>query len=152
MNGFWLVVLSAIVIRTQTGTPNFWILAWPGTVFHEFMHYAVGGLLYAKPCDFQLLPTAGENGRRILGSVSFTNIGWWNAAPVAMAPLLGIPIALVLAASLGAVHLTIGYCFAVWIIASILSQSVPSTEDFRIMWSQPTSVALWLGIVYVIFK
>lgn len=71
----------------------------------------------------------------MLGSVGFQNLTWWNAAPVAFAPLALWGVALVLFKfwMLPAFHtqaylswLAAGYC-----VASAAHSGVPSTVDIR---------------------
>ena len=64
----------------------------PGTILHEFMHYFVGMILNARPCNFTIFPRRGEDGNYVMGSVGFRNVTFYNAVPAAMAPLLLLPV------------------------------------------------------------
>jgi len=67
--------------------PAFFLLTAPGTLCHELAHFGVGLLTNAEPTGINLLPK--RKGRVWeLGSVSFANLRWYNAAPAALAPLL----------------------------------------------------------------
>lgn len=57
----------------------------PGTFLHELLHFLVGAIMNARPSSFSIIPN-----RVKLGSVTFTNIRWYNAVPAALAPLLGL--------------------------------------------------------------
>ena len=90
---------SAVLILTWLGVMRStryskWQLAMislPGTVMHEALHGVVGLVLFAKPKSFSILPRRQGN-TWVLGSVGFTNLNIWNAAPVAFAPLLMLGI------------------------------------------------------------
>ncbi len=83
--------------------PFFFLFTAAGTLCHELAHFAVGLLTNAEPVGLSVLPRrikrtrggskAGHNWE--LGSVSFANLRWYNAAPSALAPLmiLGLPFA-----------------------------------------------------------
>lgn len=64
-----------------------------GTVAHELSHLILGILLGAQPVSFNVWPRKTAAGYR-MGHVAFTNIRWWNAAPVALSPTLLIPVIL----------------------------------------------------------
>ena len=83
ITGIWLFVLT--LARRQFF--HIALLGFPGVVMHELMHLCVGLLLLAKPASFNLLPRrSGDQWH--FGSVSFTGLNLFNAAPVAWAPLL----------------------------------------------------------------
>ena len=101
-NSFHLTIetlASAVLILTWLGVMRStryskWQLAMislPGTVMHEALHGVVGLVLFAKPKSFSILPRRQGN-TWVLGSVGFTNLNIWNAAPVAFAPLLMLGI------------------------------------------------------------
>ena len=60
----------------------------PGTILHEMMHYIVGLVLNAHPCNFTIFPRKSPDGYYVMGSVGFRNVTFYNAIPSAMAPLL----------------------------------------------------------------
>jgi hypothetical protein len=79
-----LAFLIWIVTRAH---PVFFLFSAVGTFCHELAHFAVGLLLGADPVGFTIIPR--RNGRTWeLGSVSFANLRWYNAAPAALAPFL----------------------------------------------------------------
>ena len=101
-NSFHLTIetlASAVLILTWLGVMRStryskWQLAMislPGTVMHEALHGVVGLVLFAKPKSFSIFPRRQGN-TWVLGSVGFTNLNIWNAAPVAFAPLLMLGI------------------------------------------------------------
>jgi len=120
----------------------FWVLAWPGTVVHEVCHWAVGFLLGARPIEFSVLPQPRETGGRTHGYVEFANISWFNAAPVGLAPLLGLVLAFVLSAHL-TWHLTWSNFLLWWACVSLFCQSWPSTQDWRVALQSKAGLAMY---------
>jgi hypothetical protein len=88
--GLYLVpsLALAFLIRIATAAhPLFFIFSAAGTLCHELAHFSVGLLLGAEPVGFSILPR--RSGRTWeLGSVTFANLRWYNAAPAALAPFL----------------------------------------------------------------
>jgi hypothetical protein len=150
MTLFSIVIVAALVIKWCESSELFWILAWPGTVMHELLHAAVGLLLLAQPCNFNILPRMTEHGRE-LGSVGFSNLTWYNKLPIALAPLLAIPIVFI-ATNMLVFSATVAGFATVWILASMLSQALPSTVDWEIGLSSPVGIAAWAGVVYLLIR
>lgn len=83
---------SALLLGRLKRTPGWWaLLSFPGTFAHELCHFVVGWCLAAKPTAIQLWPERHGN-TWTLGSVTFARLRPWNAAPVALAPLLLLPL------------------------------------------------------------
>jgi hypothetical protein len=70
----------------------FAFLTLTGTLLHELSHFSVGTLLGARPVALNLFPKARRDGSYVMGSVTFSNLRWFNAAPTALAPLLIMPL------------------------------------------------------------
>lgn len=91
-----LIILAVFIQRfLQYASQSSLLLAYlylPGTFLHELMHYIVALLFYAYPSNFSLKATKTADGYR-LGSVSISNAKWYNTIPVALAPLLLLPLA-----------------------------------------------------------
>lgn len=76
--------------------PGFFVFTAVGTLFHELAHFSAGLLTNAEPIGMSVIPRRikrpkGAQGRGHnweLGSVTFANLRWYNAAPAALAPLL----------------------------------------------------------------
>lgn len=67
--------------------PFLYVFGIAGTLCHELAHFAVGLLTNADPVGLSLVPR--RRGKLWqLGSVTFANLRWYNAAPAALAPLL----------------------------------------------------------------
>ena len=148
MTLFTAVCIAAFVIWYFDDHELFWVLAWPGTVVHELLHYTVGLVLLAQPCNLSVIPKPRTEHGQELGRVDFQNIGWWNALPTGMAPLLGLPIALV-ASSLFQFTPTITGFLGAWIIASIISQCWPSRTDFSVAFENKVGLVFWAGVAYL---
>jgi hypothetical protein len=144
--GLWL-------LRKARG--HFWLLATlalPGTFAHEACHWLVGRLLNGQPVRFTLMPK--RSGRAfVLGSVSFSNIRWYNAFFVGLAPLLLVPTAVLLfrwrlAPAPAFRWPEAGLSF---LVATLLFGAMPSGPDLRMAARSPVGWLLlagglaWLG-------
>ena len=91
-NRFLLILLVIVLLRIKYTTySSMWASALvniPGTILHEMMHYIVGLVLNAHPCNFTIFPRKSPDGYYVMGSVGFRNVTFYNAIPSAMAPLL----------------------------------------------------------------
>jgi len=143
------ICVCAIALRSFNGTSLFWLCIWPGTALHEILHWIVGKCLGASPTHFSLIPRE-KYGDRVLGSVTFENITWWNSLPIGLAPLLAIPVVLSIALNL---HLELNWKggLILWGLSSALSQCIPSEPDRRIAFAHCRGLFLWgsLGLLSV---
>lgn len=153
--GVGFAILAAIVLLlrwAQMGIGLFALIAWPGTVAHEACHAAVGLILGAKPRGFTVWPTRIGGGRWRLGSVSFANITWWNAAPTALAPLLLAPAAVWLLRTWALDgFFTDGPVYGAgraFMCAILLQAAWPSLQDFKVAARGLVPVASVLGIAW----
>mgnify|MGYP006891164054 CR=1 FL=1 len=105
-----------------------------GVFVHETLHLITGAILGARPVGMSVIPRRGQQGTMELGSVCFSNITWYNALPLAIAPLFGLP----LAAAVAYWRTLEGWTFLwidppIWIaLASVLISCWPSSTDSRI--------------------
>jgi hypothetical protein len=137
-----LILIAAFLIRKAKYNELFWVLSWPGTLVHELCHYVVGFVLFARPTKLSLLPEHRDDTGQTMGYVDFANIQWYNALPTGLAPLLGIFVALFLAGNITN-DFTIGNVFWGWVTASVLSQVLPSSQDWRVAFSSPTGAVAY---------
>jgi len=95
----YLLPSAALALLLWIGSgahPVFFVFTAAGTLCHELAHFSVGLLTNAEPVGLSVLPRrikaargAGGKGHNWeLGSVTFANLRWYNAAPSALAPLL----------------------------------------------------------------
>lgn len=126
------------------------VLLLPGTILHEFLHFIVGLILNGKPVGFSLFPKKTSSGY-ILGSVSFKNITFYNAFPIAIAPVLSILPAFYLFSLLQAdisFELKLFYIYLIW---TFIKCSLPSDQDIKIMFMYPLGVVIYVTIIYFLF-
>lgn len=95
----------ALLLWIASGAhPFFFVFTAAGTLCHELAHFSVGLLTNAEPIGLSVIPKRikktrgggpGKGHNWELGSVTFANLRWYNAAPSALAPLLvlGVPFA-----------------------------------------------------------
>lgn len=122
----------------------------PGTILHEFMHFFVGLILNARPCNFTIFPRRGEGGGYVMGSVGFRNVTFYNAVPASMAPVLLLPIGFYINRYL-LPYLTptfFNYILYVLLQTIIIENAVPSKADFRVAGTYFTGVILY-GFVFL---
>jgi hypothetical protein len=81
--------LAFLIWIFSSAHPFFFLFTAAGTLCHELAHFSVGLLAGAEPTGLTVIPR--RTGRSWeLGSVTFANLRWYNAAPAALAPLLVI--------------------------------------------------------------
>ena len=91
--------LALLLWIGSSAHPFFFVFTAAGTLCHELAHFSVGLLTNAEPVGLSVLPRRikrpGKGHNWELGSVTFANLRWYNAAPSALAPLvvLGLPFA-----------------------------------------------------------
>ena len=91
-------LLLALLIRAFSARyPWFFLFTVAGTLCHELAHFTVGLLTGARPRALTVVPRrVGQ--RWELGSVTLARLRWYNAAPVALAPLLVLALPFLVAA------------------------------------------------------
>jgi hypothetical protein len=129
------------------------VVLFPGTFVHELLHLIVGLILNGKPVTFSLWPRKVGQRQWVLGAVGFTNLRWYNAAFIGMAPLLAIVLAMVMTPAL------IGWTLRMedlqqWLIAApILSMCLPSATDCKIsLKSWPLLCLLSLFLLWQLYR
>jgi hypothetical protein len=151
-----MLLLSALLlgfmITRLRGHEHFWFVAWPGTVVHETLHYGVGRVLGAEPYDFNVMPSkADADGYRQLGSVSFTNITWFNAMPTALAPMLAPAVSMFILHHMD-LELSWTSLGLLFLAASVASGSYPSRQDLAVAFRHPMGVIFWAGVAFFAMK
>jgi len=131
-------VLALVIAYLSRLHPLFFLLTLAGTICHELAHLLVGLLVGARPVSMSIIPrrVAGP-GRRShwqLGSVSFTRLRWYNAAPAALAPfgILLLPLAVAWWRTRGDWHFTSVDAIIALLLAPQLLSFWPSGTDWRI--------------------
>ena len=153
-NRFYLILLVIILMRVKYTTYNsLWLSSLvniPGTILHEFMHFFVGLILNARPCNFTIFPRRGEDGSYVMGSVGFRNVTFYNAVPASMAPLLLLPIGFYLNRYfLPTMEPTfVNYVLYVLLQTIIIENAMPSGADFRVARMYISGVLLY-GFIFL---
>jgi len=129
-----VIVLIRIKYTTYSSMWASALVNIPGTILHEMMHYIVGLVLNARPCNFTIFPRKSPDGYYVMGSVGFRNVTFYNAVPSAMAPLL----LLVIGFYLNRYYLPLmrptmlNYVLYVLLQTIIIENAMPSGADFRV--------------------
>jgi len=82
-------IIGAVAVRYFV-VNNFMFITYrlPATLLHELTHFIAGLLTNAKPSGASIIPHKQDDGSWTLGSVTFSNIRWYNGALVGLSPLL----------------------------------------------------------------
>jgi hypothetical protein len=122
------------------------LLVLPGTVLHELAHWSVGLLTGARPEALRLVPVRRPKSKTwTLGAVALRRIHWLNALPVALAPILLLPIALGLyALALAADAGTWQHWAGLYAATVAMVSCLPSPADWRLAMSRPGGAVLYL--------
>lgn len=153
-NRFFLILLVIMLLHLKNASYRSLIMSSlvniPGTLLHELMHFTVGLFLNARPCNFTLIPRRDDAGNYVMGSVSFTNITFYNAVPAAMAPLLLLPVGFyVNRYVLPQIEPTFAnYVLYVFLQTVIIENAMPSGTDFRVAKMYFTGVVMY-GVLAV---
>ena len=153
--GYFAVVIAiAALLHRLRDVPRFFsLVCLPGTIGHELLHFLVGTLALAKPVKVSLIPKFHRDGSATLGYVMFSNIRWYNALWVGFAPMLALPVALILVyyrslqiPPLDALELVWAY-----VAASLVYSCLPSKADIDIVASKPAGLIVYLGVATAAF-
>jgi hypothetical protein len=128
-----VVAIGALLLVracTRLGMWLYALVALPGTLAHELAHYLVALLLLAQPTFPSLIPVRTGRGWR-MGSVAF-RAGMVRAVPIALAPIVLLPLALFWAAHWLAPAVGPLYWLHAWVVGALLSASLPSSADFKL--------------------
>ena len=85
--------LAFLLWIASSAHPFFFLFTAVGTLCHELAHFSVGLLTNAEPTGLTIVPRRTKHHWE-LGSVTFANLRWYNAAPSALAPLLVVLVPL----------------------------------------------------------
>lgn len=123
---------------------------FPGVFLHEMAHFVASHFSNGKPVKIELFPKV-ENDRWILGEVVSTNVRWYNAWAIGLAPLA------LWGAPLGYLHLSKG-TFLVeqdfWIaplIGASMIAAWPSAQDLRVA-TRSAWIFAWVAFIWVLIN
>jgi len=144
----YLVPVAALawLLRMAVGVhPFFFLFTVAGTLCHELAHFFAGLVTNARPVGLTVVPRWIGRGKRgsgaghwELGSVTFANLRWYNAAPAALAPLLVLAVPLAVAwwrtraMTTGAVPYGVTDLALAFLLAPQLLSFWPSPVDWRL--------------------
>jgi len=121
------------------------LFVFPGTFVHELLHLVVGLLLNGKPVSMSLWPRKIGASQWVLGTVGFTNLRWYNAMFIGMAPLLAIAGVMLMAPE-GKGWSPGMSDIQQWAITTpILAMCLPSTVDLMLSLKSWPIIATLLG-------
>jgi hypothetical protein len=144
LHALLMLTLVLMLLRLRRWPLLFALCIWPGTFAHELLHYLAGWVAGAKPVSLSLIPRRTAEGGWVLGSVSFSNLRWWNSVPVSLAPLALLPFSAYLwIESISLPVLSIESASINIIAAQCLIAGWPSPRD----WSQAAIGLLITGMV-----
>jgi hypothetical protein len=164
---FFLLTFSFLsYIRYVYAQRNIYLLSLffiPATFLHELTHFIVGLITFAKPTNFNLLPKK-EGDSYVLGNVNFENINFFNALFTGIAPVLLIVALYFLDKNNFALYKEIchNYChmdefnliaffILVYINYIFIYSGIPSSQDFKVIFSHPFGIIFWGIIISIIF-
>jgi len=139
--GLWLLALAGILWLFRRARGSLWgfsLLVLPGTLAHELCHLGVGWATNGRPVGFSILPKRRRDAYE-LGSVSFSNLRWYNAFFIGSAPLLLLAGVWGLAWWRFQQGMALNWMNLAWLylIANLLESSLPSGPDLRIAARSP---------------
>ncbi len=125
-----VTAIWSFIARTIGNRAVFTLAMVPGVFLHELLHFLIGLITNAKPSSFSIVPN-----RIHAGSVSFSNITWYNALPTSLAPFLGLIITSMPAASMfpTSIHSITGENVLIPLLLSPLAYACwPSSVDWKL--------------------
>ncbi len=148
---FTAVLVIALLDQLKHRFAAFALLAFPSTLAHETMHFVVALILGGKPSTMQLWPKRQGN-NYALGQVVVRNSTRFNIGPIALAPLLLIPLAWYVLRYVPAKPSWLQVLLWGAIIGSLLYGSLPSGADWRLAWRAPLStIGLLLFLLCILW-
>ncbi len=149
----YLLATALVLWLLYQARRSFWLFAWlvlPGTLCHEACHWGVGKLLNGHPASFSVWPRRQGRGY-LLGSVGFSNLRWYNAPFIGLAPLglLGLAYGLFLWRLSAPVAIGWREALVVFLLANLVFGALPSWQDLRIAARSPLGwLALGAGLAW----
>jgi hypothetical protein len=136
------IIIAVLFARFKNATYRFPFIGITlnlvGTLLHELAHFFIALVLNGRPTSFTILPRR-QGDMWVFGSVEITNSQWYNALPIAMAPLLLFLAAYFLDRWYIAMPIEktlwsdFGYLMALVIL---VENAIPSTQDFKVAFSK----------------
>ncbi|MBF0177426.1 MAG: hypothetical protein HQL63_11360 [Magnetococcales bacterium] len=158
-NRFYIIALVLLLARLRrVSFGNRFLVALVnlfGTLLHELAHYLVGLLLLAKPSRISLWPQQTPNGLT-LGSVTFSNLRFFNTIPTALAPMLLFYLAYQVDQRFFSLLPDTTPNFLLYLLSMtlLLENAIPSTTDIKVAFGHIGGVLLYGGggFVYLFWE
>ncbi len=147
-----LIIISTLFIFKRIN--NFYLislLTLPGTFMHELMHLFASFISFGKPVSFSIIPKKSSGGIT-LGKVSSSNITWYNAIFISLAPLALYYIAYYLMKILPSISNGMYYYTTLYFIANLLFAGTPSSTDWKLAFRKSWFLLLVVVIGVVEYK
>lgn len=149
-NRFYTILAVVLLMRVKYAAyGSLWLTALvniPGTILHELLHYVVGVIMNAHPCNFSIFPKKDLlGGGYVMGSVGFRNITFYNAIPASLAPLLLLPLSfLINRYVLPYIPQTLSsYVIYILLQTILIENAIPSRADFKIAFMFLSGIILY---------
>jgi len=133
---FLTLLVSRVKLMAHSTMLGAWIVNFFGTFFHELAHLVASIFLNGKPTKVSLFPKKTEAGYT-LGYVESSNITWYNALPISLAPLSLLILAFYVNINFFYYfeENIITYVLYIYIQISLIDSSLPSSQDYRVAFS-----------------
>lgn len=142
-DGLFLLVFVSIAKWLSRYIVVYMLFVLPGTLAHELAHWGVAVITNGKP-TFPSLSFKHTRDGVMLGQVVFKNPRWYNAALIALAPLLLLPLVVWLyihaAARIPLLHAR--HWISLYLIITAGFSALPSAVDVRVAWKYSAPVLL----------
>lgn len=119
----------------------------PFTFMHELAHFLIAFLTGGRPASFSIWPQRVAGGW-VLGSVKAVPT-ILSAAPTALAPLGWLVVGYYLMALWGSRPVWVPDYLIVVVLYACSAACTPSWQDIKVAISNPFSLMLWAGVVYM---
>jgi hypothetical protein len=122
-----------------------WFAVLPGVAAHELAHWVVALVLGARPSPPSIVPQRLGPGVWALGHVNIQTARWWNAAPIALAPLSLVPLAVWLCQPWPASG-ALAIVLRIYIAGCLLASCTPSRADLQVALRSFPALAFVFGL------
>jgi hypothetical protein len=134
LDGAVIIVLILLIGRLTRYKWLFILCVLPGTIAHELAHWMMAKLFGGQPQPPSFTPHT-EGRRWTLGHVVIRKPRWYNLPQIALAPLLLLPLAVLLYRYwLRFYPLTVWqHWLGLYLLAVLLRSALPSLEDIHLL-------------------
>lgn len=154
-DGLFLLAFVSIAKWLSRYIFIYMLFVLPGTVAHELAHWCVAVVTNGKPKFPSFFLKRTRDGV-MLGQVSFKNPRWYNAAFIALAPLLLLPFgAWLYLHEIATIPLLHAYHWInLYLIIAAGFSALPSALDVRVAWKYgaPMLLATAASVLLLLFR